>query len=265
MTTDIANTSDSLPANAAALAGGLAASANLASSGRRLFLKMEKSGHWVYGANDDPVDAESLFAVNPNSFVHGWICWGDQGTAQNPGPKKGTRCGETMVSATLPLPECPAAIEDATWSKQFGLQLQGYEGEELDMEFSWNANSVGGARAYGDLLNALVKRITDGHEAYCPIIELGSESYKHKQYGKLYNPTMEVVGWMTIEGVEDESFDPEQDALPEPPAPKPKPKKTRAKKEAAPAAEETPPPAVDDESGHDDGPAPTTRRRRRRA
>jgi hypothetical protein len=61
-------------------------------------LKMDKTGHWVFGADQTEVDAGSLWAVNPFSFVHGYIAWGE-----------GEVLGEKMVSITTPLPELEAA------------------------------------------------------------------------------------------------------------------------------------------------------------
>ncbi len=33
-------------------------------------LKMDKTGHWVFGADQTEVEDDSLWAVNPFSFVH---------------------------------------------------------------------------------------------------------------------------------------------------------------------------------------------------
>jgi hypothetical protein len=40
-------------------------------------LKMDRTGHWVFGADQTEVEDGSLWAVNPFSFVHGYIAWGD--------------------------------------------------------------------------------------------------------------------------------------------------------------------------------------------
>ena len=40
-------------------------------------LKMDKTGHWVFGADQTEVEDDSKWAVNPFSFVHGFIAWGD--------------------------------------------------------------------------------------------------------------------------------------------------------------------------------------------
>ena len=61
-------------------------------------LKMDKTGHWVYGADQTEIEDDSTWAVNPFSFVHGFIAWGD-----------GEVLGEKMVSVSQPLPELDGA------------------------------------------------------------------------------------------------------------------------------------------------------------
>ena len=41
-----------------------------------VILKMDKTGHWVFGADQTEVETGSLWAVNPYSFIHGFIAWG---------------------------------------------------------------------------------------------------------------------------------------------------------------------------------------------
>ena len=38
-----------------------------------VILKMDKTGHWVFGADQTEVEDDSTWAVNPFSFVHGFI------------------------------------------------------------------------------------------------------------------------------------------------------------------------------------------------
>ena len=65
---------------------GLPAVASLAQSLRSIapreapgvaILKMDRTGHWVFGSDQDEAEAGSTWAVNPFAFVHGWIAWGD--------------------------------------------------------------------------------------------------------------------------------------------------------------------------------------------
>jgi len=66
---------------------GLPAVSTLSTSLRKLdmnmgdvgvvILKMDKTGHWVFGADQDEVEDDSQWAINPFSFVHGFIAWGN--------------------------------------------------------------------------------------------------------------------------------------------------------------------------------------------
>ena len=87
---------------------GLPAVTNLASTLRKMetaagpagtaILKMDRTGHWVFGADQTEAEDGSLWAINPYSFIHGFIAWGD-----------GEVLGEKMVSVAEPLPEMDAA------------------------------------------------------------------------------------------------------------------------------------------------------------
>ena len=74
-----------------------------------VILKMDKTGHWVFGADQTEAEADATWAVNPFSFIHGFIAWGD-----------GEVLGEKMVSVSQPLPEMDAAPAGAKrgWETQ---------------------------------------------------------------------------------------------------------------------------------------------------
>jgi len=63
-----------------------------------VIIKMDKTGHWVFGADQTEAEDGAKWAVNPFSFVHGSIAWGD-----------GEVLAERMVSVAEPLPELDAA------------------------------------------------------------------------------------------------------------------------------------------------------------
>ena len=90
-----------------------------------VILKMDKGGHWVFGADQTEVDDDVLWAVNPMSFVHGFIAWGE-----------GEVLGESMVSVTEPRPEVGAAPPNAKkgWELQVGMSLKCLSGEYKVME-----------------------------------------------------------------------------------------------------------------------------------
>ena len=42
-------------------------------AGGSVIIKMDKTGHWVFGAEQTEVEDDSSWAINPFSFVHGVI------------------------------------------------------------------------------------------------------------------------------------------------------------------------------------------------
>lgn len=173
-------------------------------------LKMDKTGHWVFGADQTEVEDDSLWAVNPFSFVHGYIAWGD-----------GEVLGESMVSVSEPLPEPPAAPPQARkgWEKQVGLSLKCISGEDTGLEVRYTTTSVGGKRGVQTLAVAIAEQVDKDQAKPVAIVRLGKEHYQHKSYGRIYTPVFEVVRWIGMEGDAPETVEAEAPAAAEAPAP----------------------------------------------
>jgi hypothetical protein len=154
-----------------------------------MFLRMGKDGVWVIGIEMEPVAEGAEFAVNPAGFGHGWIAWG-----------KSERLGESFVPLTDPLPPTPATPEGAVrgWEQQFGMHLREV-GTGADLIF--RTSSVGGKRAIGALASAVGGKIAEGNHATVAIVTLGSDSYKHKEYGKIYVPEFVIERWVTTASI----------------------------------------------------------------
>jgi hypothetical protein len=169
-------------------------------------LKMDKTGHWVFGADQTEVEDDSLWAVNPFSFVHGYIAWGD-----------GEVLGESMVSVSEPLPEPPAAPPQARkgWEKQVGLSLKCISGEDTGLEVRYTTTSVGGKRGVQTLAVAIAEQVDKDQAKPVAIVRLGKEHYQHKSYGRIFTPVFEVVRWIGMEGDAPESVEAEAPAVTE--------------------------------------------------
>jgi hypothetical protein len=156
-----------------------------------VILKMDKTGHWVYGADQTEVEAESLWAINPFSFIHGFIAWGD-----------GEVLGEKMVGVAEPLPELEAAHKDAKrgWETQIGMSLKCTSGEDKDMEARFTTTSVGGKKAVQALGVAIATQVDKDQAKPVAIVKLKKDHYQHKSYGKIYTPVFEVVEWVGLDG-----------------------------------------------------------------
>jgi hypothetical protein len=154
-----------------------------------VILKMDKTGHWVFGADQTEVEDDSTWAVNPFSFVHGFIAWGD-----------GEVLGEKMVSVSQPLPELEAAPPMARkgWETQVGMSMKCLSGEDKGMEVRYTTTSVGGKRSVQALAVAIATQVDTDPKLPVPIVLLEKEHYSHKSYGRIYTPIFKITSWMSM-------------------------------------------------------------------
>ena len=163
-----------------------------------VILKMDKTGHWVFGADQTEVEDGSTWAVNPFSFVHGFIAWGD-----------GEVLAEKMASVTQPLPELDAAPPSAKkgWEQQVGMSLKCLTGEDKGLEVRYSSTSVGGKRGVQTIAVAIAAQVEADPSKPVPVIVLNKEFYQHKSYGKIYTPLFDVQSWIGMEGEEEAPSD----------------------------------------------------------
>ena len=152
-------------------------------------LKMDRTGHWVFGAGENEVEPESTWAVNPFSFVHGFICWGE-----------GEVLGEKMVNITQPLPELDAAPTGGKrgWEMQVGMSLKCLSGDDEGLEVRYSTTSVGGKKSVQALAVAIAIQVDTDQSKPVPVITLKKEFYQHKAYGKIYTPLFDILEWVGL-------------------------------------------------------------------
>ncbi len=168
-----------------------------------VILKMDKTGHWVFGADQTEAEDGSTWAVNPFSFVHGYIAWGD-----------GEVLGEKMVPVSQPLPETPEAPPGAKkgWEVQIGCAMKCLSGEDAGMEARYTTTSVGGKKAVQALAVAIAEQVGKDQSKPVPVVTLSKDHYQHKSYGRIYTPVFEVKQWVSMGGEEDAADAPAADA-----------------------------------------------------
>ena len=66
-----------------------------------LQFKSREGGIWMFGRSRTIPQPDSQWAVNPASFLWGWVCWGDSSKT----------LGEKLVPISQPLPD-PAGLPD---------------------------------------------------------------------------------------------------------------------------------------------------------
>lgn len=167
-----------------------------------VFIKMDKTGHWVFGADQTEIDDESTWAINPFSFIHGFIAWGE-----------GEVLGEVMGPLHEPLPEIGVPPHGAKkgWEQQVGLFMKCLTGEDANMEARFTTTSKGGKRAIHELGIAIAAHVDKDPSKPVPIVRLKTDSYKHKTYGKVIVPVFEIIEWMSMDGDDTAQEKPEVD------------------------------------------------------
>ena len=161
-----------------------------------VILKMDKTGHWVFGADQTEIEEDSKWAVNPFSFTHGYIAWGE-----------GEVLGEKMVSVAQPLPDMEAAPPGAKrgWETQYGMSLKCISGEDEGMEARFSTTSVGGKKAVQALAVAIAGQVEKDQTKPVPVCHLGKDHYQYKAYGKVFTPVFRVLEWVSMTGEDNQS------------------------------------------------------------
>ena len=192
------------------LSGALRSIQSDVGAGGTVILKMDKTGHWVFGADQTEVEDGSLWAANPFSFVHGYIAWG-----------KGEVLAEKLVPVSEPLPQLDPAPSGAErgWEMQVGMMLVCTNGEDKDMQARFTATSVGGKRAVQALAVAIADQVDKDQNKPVPLLSLSSEHYQHKTYGRIYTPIFDIADWVSMDTASvEETGDAELEVADEPEA-----------------------------------------------
>jgi hypothetical protein len=209
-----------------------------ASSGDFQFLKMNKQGEWVYGADEIEVSDDSAFVIDPSSYSQGYVAWS----------KDGDLIDEKMAAAGQ-MPVLLSALDNSVdWKVQVGFALKGIEGAEDGEQLLFKTSSQGGKEVVSALLAQIIAKARTGVSAFCPVVLLDNSWYKHKQYGKIYKPVLTVDEWVEVPTGEGE----EEEAAP--------PVKEKPKKAIAPPAKKTrtrkPAPDPEEASGEEEWVSP---------
>lgn len=204
------------------------------------FLRLIKKGKWVYGQEDTYVEEGSLWAFNPLSIRHGWVCW-KKIPEHLRSKEKAEKLGEVMVAITEPQPprnDLPVH-ENGKWAEQYGVELACVSGEDEGTEVLYQGTAHGLLQAMHKYVTELWERINAGEDTVVGVTALGVSEYKHPVHGLTFKPEFDFVEWRALDdtsAVAEDGAEEEED-------------------EGAEEEEEAPEPAA----------AATTRRRRRRA
>ena len=169
------------------------------------FLKLDKgNGQWIYGQEETPVEDGSLWAINPMSFEYGYIAWDKNQQVE----------GEVMVPISRPLPtRAELRVKDSPdgqptgehgWQYQQSMVMVCVTGEDAGgngvdpIACQYKQSSVGSQKAFKAIIDAVTAKVVAGADDIVPIVEMKSDSYKHKKWGRIFNPIFEIKEWRTL-------------------------------------------------------------------
>ena len=166
--------------------------ASVAASGFGRLLKFNK-GKWEVG--DDILPDGTKCVAHIDQLARGYVCFKDGRVADQ-------RIGKIANGFKPPkreeLPDSDQAgwlEKDASgrlrdpWCEQCYLALTRVDTGEL---FTFVTGSKGGIEAIAKLCGVYGRKLHDG---ILPIVALQSTSYKHRQYGRIDKPELQIVGW----------------------------------------------------------------------
>jgi hypothetical protein len=158
-----------------------------------LQFKSREGGIFVFGTRRTIPEPDSLWAVNPASFLWGWVCWGD-------GNKT---LGGKLVSIGEPLPDVTQLPDKGfPWQEEMAVDLKCVSGTDAGTEVVFKTNTEGGKGEVIRLIEAVRDRLNGGQhdDKVSPIVRLENSSYPHPQYGKTWIPVLPVADWMSLDG-----------------------------------------------------------------
>lgn len=172
--------------------------------GKGILRMLQETDGWVFGQEDNALPLGTEVAVNPLSIRHGYVCWTDRAKGEG----KNELLAERLYPISQPAPamhelenmEDPKTGVPCQWKDALVMEMKVLTGKFTGTEVAYKPTSVGGMNASRTVLDAILDKLDEGTEFVCPVLELSQDNYKHASYGKTYVPEFKVVGWMDLEG-----------------------------------------------------------------
>ena len=152
-----------------------------------LLRMLKQDGSWVYGKDNIEVEEGGQFAIDPSSLAQGYIAWHMMKV-------EGERMSAMGQPAVDPADLPPVQAKNG-WEAQVAFGLIAVGGEDDGTAVLWKVNTKGGIDAWNAIYDSMKARAA-AQKPYAPIVELDHTSYKHPEYGMIYKPVFNIVGWV---------------------------------------------------------------------
>lgn len=170
--------------------------------GGKALLRLDKTtGTWVFGADNEKIKDGTLFIVNPASLSSGYIAWYQgkiEGEVMQPlsmGPVDPTTLSEVNSGS---IPPGKKVASGRGWEAQASVDL--ITKSDVPLSLTFKSSSIGGMKALLNLAGDIAVGLMEDANRVYPVIELGVDSYEHKEFGTVYTPELIIVGWLGDDG-----------------------------------------------------------------
>tara|TARA_R110000787_G_scaffold269501_1_gene376320 strand:- start:5140 stop:5838 length:699 start_codon:yes stop_codon:yes gene_type:complete len=154
-----------------------------------------KTGRYSLGRDQEEIDPDQLYLVEPKTFVGGWVCW------------KNSKPIDRIEWSVLKAKEQAVALEDLEdhgpyresagegWQQLLGFGLISCDAMKSQIKFS--STSKSGRNTIGGLMKEICAR-AEVKEPSLPLILFGSTTFESNGQTN-YKPVLEVESWVMRE------------------------------------------------------------------
>ena len=171
-------------------------------SGKAL-LRMNKDGDWVFGVDNESLDTGTVLVANPASMSSGYVAWwlgkieGEKMQPLSMGPVDPGSLGPVNSGSVPPGKKVPSG---RGWEQQASIDL--ISRDDVPLNLIYKTSSLGGMKALLTLAGEIAFGLSEDPKRAYPLIEVGVDSYEHKEYGTVYTPVLSIIGWLDETGEE---------------------------------------------------------------
>ncbi|MGH7909058.1 MAG: hypothetical protein ACRENW_04315, partial [Thermodesulfobacteriota bacterium] len=165
-------------------------------------LKLSKTdGTWVFGADNTKLREATVLIANPSSMSSGYVAWwlgkieGEHMQPLHQGPVDASSLPEVSSGG---IPPGKKQASGRGWEQQASIDL--ITQDDTPLQLIYKSSNFGGLKALLNLAGDIAYGLQEDPRRVYPLIELGVDSYVHKEFGTVYTPLLNITGWLDSEG-----------------------------------------------------------------
>lgn len=172
-------------------------------SGKALLRMNKDTGNWVFGVDNEPFDVATRLVANPASMASGYVAWwlgkieGEKMQPLSMGPVDPNELGPVNSGNIPPGKKVPSG---RGWEDQASIDL--ITREDVPLSLIYKTSTLGGRKALLNFAGEIAFGMSENPKRVYPVIEIGSDSYQHAEFGTVYIPVLTIVGWLDEAGEE---------------------------------------------------------------